>query len=419
MSLSRRAVSSLAQQCRRAFSSSAEIVGRPGEPIPAVTAVAQGAFVEKMHVPERLLMGPGPSNAHPSVLAAQSLPLLGHLHPPFLKIMDEIQDGLRYVLQTDSKYTLLVSGSGHSGMESCIANLLEPGEKIIVGNNGIWGSRVVDMAGRYGAEVINLEAGGGRSYSFEELKTAVETHKPAVLFLCQGESSTGVHQNLAGLGDLCKANGTLLLVDTVCSLGGVPFYFDAWGVDAVYSGSQKVLGGPPGAAPLAFSDRAMDKLHSRKTKVRSYYFDMNLVGDYWGWFDKRFYHHTGLVSTWYAMREALALTANQGLEKLWKEHRACHEQLWAGLGEMGLEPYVQNPDDRLVTINTIKVPEGVDWAAVVAHCMEKYNVEISGGLGPSVGQVWRVGILGHNATPANIAAVLAAIKSGLQAQGRL
>lgn len=372
-----------------------------------------------MVVPDRLLMGPGPSNAYPAVLAAQTLPLLGHMHPPMFKIMDDIQEGLRYLFQTDSKNTLLVSGSGHAGMEAVISNLLEAGDKIVVGNNGIWGSRVCDLADRYNAEVVDLHVEGGRGYTLDELTNAVETHKPAVLFLVQGESSTGVHQNLAGVGAMCKKNGVLLAVDTVCSLGGVPFFADAWGVDAMYSGSQKVLGAPPGASPLFFGERAMKKLADRKTKVASYYFDLNLVGDYWGWFGKRFYHHTGTISTWYAMREALAVVTGQGLESMWLQHRACHEQLWAGLSELGLEPYVPNPDERLVTVNTIKVPEGVDPVALVNHAMTKYNLEIAGGLGPSAGKVWRVGILGANAKPANITLVLEAFKSGLKEQGKL
>jgi len=370
-----------------------------------------------MVVPDRLLMGPGPSNAHPSVLAAQALPLLGHMHPPMFKIMDDIQEGLRYLFQTDSKNTLLVSGSGHAGMETVIANLLEPGDKIIVGNNGIWGSRVCDLAGRYQADVVDLQTKGGTGYTLQELTEAVAAHKPAVLFLVQGESSTGVHQNLAGVGAMCRANGVLLAVDTVCSLGGVPFYGDAWGVDAMYSGSQKVLGAPPGAAPIFFGERAMAKLHSRKTKVASYYFDLNLIGDYWGWFGKRFYHHTGTISTWYAMREALALVTDQGLESMWAQHKTCHDQLWKGLTELGLEPYVENPDERLVTVNTIKVPEGVDPVALITHAMTTYNLEIAGGLGPSAGKVWRVGILGVNAKQSNIALVLEAFKSGLKEQG--
>ena len=238
-------------------------------------------------------MGPGPANAYPRVLAAQTLPLLGHLHPPFVKIMDEIRDGLRYVFQTKDNTVCLMSGTGHAGMEASITNLLEPGETIVVGNAGIWGARVCDMAARYGAKVVPLETPSGTTFDIDTLASALRTHTPAVLFLCQGESSTGVHQSLAGLGNLCRETGTLLLVDTVCSLGGVPMHADAWGVDAIYSGSQKVLSGPPGAAPLFFGERAMAKLKSRKTKPTSYQLDLNLVGNYWGWDGPRTYHHTG------------------------------------------------------------------------------------------------------------------------------
>lgn len=342
------------------------------------------------------------------------------MHPPFFKIMDEIQEGLRYTFQTDTKYTLCVSGSGTSGMEAAIANLVEPGDKVLVGNNGIWGSRVADLAARYGAEVVEITTGGApRSFSLDEITRAVETHKPALLFLVQGESSMGVHQSFAGVGDVCKRNGTLLLVDTVCTLGGVPFFADAWGVDAMYSGSQKALAAPPGAAPFMLNPRAFEKLSNRKTKVASYYLDMTLVGDYWGWYDKRSYHHTGMVSMLYAMREALALVQEEGLDAMWSRHADMNKVLWQGLGEMGLEHFVPAPADRLMTVNTIKVPEGVDANAVIQHCMNKYKVEIAGGLGPSVGKVWRVGILGYNAQPQNIALVLEAMRDGLKAQGKL
>ncbi|MEW5300914.1 MAG: hypothetical protein WDW38_005173 [Sanguina aurantia] len=369
-----------------------------------------------LEVPSRLLMGPGPSNAHPRVLTAQSLPLLGHMHPPFLKIMDDIQDGLRYALQTKSKYTLMVSGTGHAGMEACIANLLEPGDKIVVGNTGIWGERVAEMSRRFRADVIELKAPVGATLSFEAIKASVELNKPAVLFLCQGESSTGTHQSLAGLGELCKANGTLLLVDTVCSLGGVPLFADSWGVDAIYSGSQKCLSGPPGAAPLFFSERALAKLQSRKDTPATYNLDMNLVGDYWGWFNKRSYHHTGPVSTLYAMREALAILQDEGLPAIWARTQACHDQLWHGLNGLGLESFIANKEDRLITVNTIRVPEGVDWAMLVKNAMDKYSVEISGGLGPTAGKVWRVGIMGYNARPQNIEMVISAFRDGLAQQ---
>jgi len=341
------------------------------------------------------------------------------LSPPLSPLLLLLPPPHTHKHQTDSKNVLMISGTGHGGMEACITNLLEPGETIVVGNAGIWGQRVCDMSARFGAKVVELKCETGKTFSKDELARSLREHKPAVLFLCQGESSTGVHQNLAGLGDLCRETGTLLLIDTVCSLGGVPMYADAWGVDAIYSGTQKVLSGPPGGAPLFFGPRAMEKLHKRKSKPTSYTWDLNLVGDYWGWNDpaKRSYHHTGCVSTWYAMREALALVGEAGLDKMWSEHRRLHESLWEGLRSMGLEPFVKDEADRLATVNTIRVPEGIDWAAVIKNSMDKFNVEIAGGLGPSAGKVWRVGIMGYNATDANVQLVLDAMKDGLKKQG--
>jgi len=301
-------------------------------------------------------------------------------------------------------------------MEAAIANLLEPGEKIVVGNKGIWGARVCDLSERYGAQVINLQKDGGHAFSLEELTKAVETHKPAVLFLCQGESSTGVHQSLAGIGEVCKKHGTLLLVDTVCSLGGVPIMADDWGVDCIYSGSQKCLSAPPGAAPFFMSERALNKLMNRKTKPATFNLDMTMIGDYWGWFDKRSYHHTGVVSTFYAMREALAIVNQEGLSNMWKRHEDMHQMLWEGLDKMGLKPYVENTGERLCTVNTIKVPHGVEWAKVIGNAMDKYQCEIAGGLGPSAGKVWRVGLMGMNAKPQNVKLVLSAMEDGLKQQ---
>ncbi|CAK0786663.1 hypothetical protein CVIRNUC_009877 [Coccomyxa viridis] len=370
-----------------------------------------------IQVPQRILMGPGPGNAHPRVLAAQSLPLLGHLHPPFLAIMDEIQDGLRYMFQTKSKYVCLISGTGHAGMEAAIANMLEPGETILVGNNGIWGQRIADLAERYGGKVISAEVPAGAALSLPKIKDELAKHKPAVLFLCQGESSTGAHQNLAGVAEACRAHDTILVVDTVCSLGAVPFYGDAWGIDCMYSGSQKVLGAPPGAAPFMLGERGFKKLQNRKTKVASYNFDLNLILDYWGCFGKRFYHHTGMISNWYGIREALAIASAEGLEAMWARHRKLHLYMWEELSKLGLEPFVEKEQYRLVSVNTIKVPEGVDALALCKNAMDKYSVEIAGGLGPTAGKVWRVGIMGYNAQLANVELVITAFRDGLKQQG--
>ncbi|DBB13735.1 hypothetical protein WJX82_008959 [Trebouxia sp. C0006] len=415
----RRAISGLTKAQERAFGAAATAPAQGLDAsLPEISENHKGP-VGVLQVPSRLLMGPGPANAYPRVLAAQSLPLLGHMHPPFFKIMDEIQEGLKYLFQTDLGNTLLISGTGHAGMEACIANCIEPGEKIVVGNNGIWGMRVADLAQRYGGNVVELKQAPGKSFSYKELKAAIEKNKPAALFLCQGESSTGVYQNLEGIGELCQKNGTLLIVDTVCSLGGVPFFADAWGIDCSYSGSQKCLSAPPGAAPLFLNQRTLEKIQNRKTKVATYNLDLNLVGDYWGLFGKRWYHHTGMVSTWYAMREALAISSEEGLKEQWQRHENMHHMLWDGLKSMGLKSFVENDSERLITVNTITVPEGLDWAAVIKNAMDKYSLEISGGLGGTAGKVWRVGLMGYNAQPAKVELVLAAFRDGLKQQGKL
>lgn len=375
------------------------------------------ALAGPFKVPNRLLMGPGPSNAHPRVLNAQSLPLLGHLHPPFLAIMDDIKAGLRYLFQTESKYVCLISGTGHAGMEAAIASLVEPGETVLIGNNGIWGVRAADIATRYGGKVEEITAPGGAAIPVDDIIAKVKAVKPAVLFLCQGESSTGVQQSLAGVGAACHEAGTLLLVDSVCTLGGAPLFCDAWGVDCSYSGTQKCLSAPPGAAPFMLSNKAYAKITSRKTTISSWYFDMSMCGKYWGWEGARFYHHTGPISTWYAVREALSIAMEEGLEAMWSRHQQVHRLLWDGLTGLGLQPFVEAKTDRLATVNTIKVPDGIDWLKLNTYVMDKYRLEIAGGLGPSAGKVWRIGVMGYNATPSNIAVVLAAFKDGLQAQG--
>ncbi|CAG9462368.1 unnamed protein product [Pedinophyceae sp. YPF-701] len=406
----------LARGVRSLSGSSAASKACPGETLPPISNAHKFDGTKALDIPNRFLMGPGPANAYPRILAAQAMPLLGHLHPPLLKIMDECQEGLRYLFQTDSKYTLLVSGTGHAGMEAAIANLLEPGETIVVGNKGVWGTRVCDLSERYGAKVVDMKGEGGKAFDLATIEANLKEHKPAVLFLCQGESSTGVHQSLAGLGDLCKKYDTLLLVDTVCSLGGVPLYADDWGVDCIYSGSQKCLSAPPGASPFFFSERALQKLMSRKTKPATFNLDMTMIGDYWGWWDKRSYHHTGVVSTFYAMREAFAIVNNEGLEAMWKRHQDMHEMLWEGLTKFGLKPYVEDDAARLATVNTIRAPDGVDIAKVIGNAMEKYSVEISAGLGPSAGKVWRIGLMGMNARPQNVRLVLNAFEDGLKQQ---
>lgn len=312
-----------------------------------------------------------------------------------------------------------------TGMEAVVANLLEPGDSILVGTSGIWGERVSDMAARFGDRVsrVTPDVSGG-SIPVSKIIAAVNEQKPTVVFLVQGESSTGVHQNLSPqIGQACRAAGSLLVVDSVASLGGVPFYADEWLVDAGYAGSQKVLSAPPGAAPLFFGERALEKLAKRKTPPATYNLDLNLVGTYWGWFlpaKPRSYHHTGMISMWYAMREALAVLREENggqLERTWERHSAMAARLWEGLSGLGLEPFAASPEDALATVNTIVVPEGVDWAALCAHALDEYHLEVAGGLGPTAGKVWRVGVMGRNACPECVDLVVAAFRSGLAAQG--
>eukprot|EP00127_Corallochytrium_limacisporum_P007285 Clim_evm26s246 gene=Clim_evmTU26s246 len=368
----------------------------------------------RLDVPERTLMGPGPSNAHSRILSAMSLPLLGHLHPPFLKIMDDTMGMLRYLFQTDNEYTLAVSATGHGAMECGVANLVEPGDKVLVAVTGIWGERVSDMVARYGGEVAQIKADLGKTIPIADLKVAIEKEKPAVLFLCHGESSTGTMQPIEGLSEVCKANNCLLFVDAVCTMGGAPLFVDKWGIDCCYSGSQKALSAPPGASPITFSPRAVEKFKNRKTKVRSYYFDMNLLGRYWGLDGARFYHHTGPISTIYALREAAAIVNEEGLEAAQARHQACADALYAGLEAIGLKPFVENKADRLPTVTTITIPESVkDPMKLLKYLMDNYNLEVSGGLGPTAGKTFRVGLMGHNAQKLNVMFTCEALKDAL------
>uniref|UniRef100_A0A6M2DD09 Alanine--glyoxylate aminotransferase n=1 Tax=Xenopsylla cheopis TaxID=163159 RepID=A0A6M2DD09_XENCH len=327
---------------------------------------------EELVVPEKLLMGPGPSNCPPRVLQAMSKPVLGHLHPECTKIMDDIKEGIRYVFQTRNALTLAVSASGHGGMEAVLCNLLEPGELVLIAVSGIWGLRAADMARRYGARVQLLESALGCSLTVEEIESALATHCPKLFFVTHGDSSTGVLQKIEGLGDLCHKHNCMLAVDTVAALGGTPFFADRWGVDAVYTGSQKVLAAPPGITPISFSQRAQEKIFARKTPVTVYYWDMTLLGDYWYCFGRpRIYHHTISSNLLYALREALLIACEEGLESMWHRHETAAKRLHKGLQNLGLELLVQDECSRLPNVTTIKVPPGVDWMKVCAYTMKK------------------------------------------------
>ncbi len=364
----------------------------------------------QLDTPPRLLLGPGPSNAHPRVLQALSMRQVGHLDPKFIELMNENQELLRYAWQTDNQLTIPVSGTGSAAMEACFANLIEPGDSVLVGINGYFGHRMADMAGRYGAEVATIMRPWGEVFSLEEIEAALQKNRPKILGLVHAETSTGACQPLEGVAELCRQHDCLLLVDTVTSLGGVPVFLDAWGVDAAYSGSQKCLSCPPGIAPVSFGERAVEKLNSRKTKVANWYLDLTMVGKYWG--SERTYHHTAPINMNYGLREALRLVAEEGLEARWKRHQRTAEFFWAGLKEIGLSCHVPRPH-RLPSLTTVCVPEGVDAQKTAKLLLHEFNIEIAGGLGELAGKVWRVGLMGFNSRRENALLLLNALKTAL------
>ncbi|WP_414515541.1 alanine--glyoxylate aminotransferase family protein [Nostoc sp. PCC 9305] len=363
-----------------------------------------------LEIPSRLLLGPGPSNAHPTVLQAMNTSPVGHLDPAFLALMDEIQSLLRYVWQTENSLTIAVSGTGTAAMEATIANAVEPGDVVLIGVAGYFGNRLVDMAGRYGADVRTITKPWGQVFNLDELQTALKTHRPAILALVHAETSTGARQPLEGVADLCSEFGTLLLVDTVTSLGGVPLFLDAWGVDLAYSCSQKGLGCPPGASPFTMSARAVEKLQQRQTKVANWYLDMLLLGKYWG--AERTYHHTAPINLYYALREALRLLAEEGLANSWQRHQKNVEYLWEGLENLGLSMHVEQ-EYRLPTLTTVRIPAGVDGKAIARQLLNEHNIEIGGGLGELAGKVWRVGLMGFNSRKESVDQLLAALRQVL------
>lgn len=368
----------------------------------------------QLDMPPRLLLGPGPSNIHPRVRQALGMHEVGHLDPKFIEIMNETQELLRYVWQTDNRFTIPVSGTGSAAMEATLANCVEPGDVVLIGVNGYFGERLCDMASRYGAEVRRLEKPWGEVFTPEEIGSALQEHRPAILGLVHGETSTGAMQPMQGIGKLCREFDCLLLLDTVTSLGGAPVFLDGWHVDLAYSGSQKCLGCPPGIAPLTLGERALDKLNRRKSRVANWYLDMSLVGKYWG--NERTYHHTAPINMNYALREALRLISEEGLEARWERHQANAEMLWEGLEELGIGCHVRK-EHRLPSLTTALVPDGVDSKAVSVYLLKNYNIEMAAGLGQLAGKVWRIGLMGFNSRPENVLLLLSALKKALEAVG--
>jgi alanine-glyoxylate transaminase/serine-glyoxylate transaminase/serine-pyruvate transaminase len=370
--------------------------------------------INQLKPSHRLLLGPGPSDVEPRVLQAMATPLVGHLDPQFLEIMNETQDMLRQLFQTQNRLTFPVSGTGSAGMETCVVNLIEPDDRMIVCINGVFGQRMADVAQRAGAVVTTLERPWGDVFDLGQIRDALKKVRPKVLGIVHAETSTGAWQPVAELGGLCHENDTLLLMDTVTSLGGVPVEIDPWGADAVYGGTQKCLSCPPGLAPVTFSARAVDVLNRRKTKVQSWYLDMAMVQRYWG--EERFYHHTAPISMIYALREALRVIFEEGLEARWARHVKHHRALKTGLAALGIS-YSAAEGHQLPTLNAVRIPGGADDLVIRKRLLADFGIEIGGGLGDFKGKVWRIGLMGHSSRANNVLVFLAALEQCLLAQG--
>jgi alanine-glyoxylate transaminase/serine-glyoxylate transaminase/serine-pyruvate transaminase len=362
--------------------------------------------------PPRLLLGPGPSDVAPSVLRAMAQPLVGHLDPVFVKLMEEIKTMLREVFQTKNEMTFPVSGTGSAGMEFCCANLIEPGDEVIIGVNGVFGTRMGDVAERCGARVTKVESAWGTIITPQQIADALKkVSQPKFVALVHAETSTGALTPVEEISQLAHDAGALFLLDTVTSLAGCPVRIDAWNVDAVYSGTQKCLSAPPGLSPVSLSPRAMEVAAKRKTKVQSWYLDVNLLSSYWG--QERVYHHTAPITMNYGLHEALRLVLTEGLENRWARHEENYFLLKKGLAELGLE-IVSQAGHQLWQLNAVGVPAGVDELSVRRQLLADYNIEIGAGLGPLKGKIWRIGLMGAGSTKENVATVLNALRQILK-----
>ncbi|HHE74842.1 MAG: alanine--glyoxylate aminotransferase [Deltaproteobacteria bacterium] len=359
-------------------------------------------------IEEILLMGPGPSCVHDTVYEALSKKSLGHLDPYFIRIMDAIKKDLRILLKTDNTLTIPMSGTGSSGMEACFVNLIEKDDSVLVLINGVFGMRMQDVAQRLGAHVDTLEFEWGTPVVTGEVQSKLRNKSYKIVAVVHAETSTGVKNPVQEIGALLKNSETIYLVDAVTSLGGIEIAMDAWGIDALYSGTQKCLSCPPGLAPLSFSEKAVAALENRKTKVPNWYLDLSMIKKYWKG-ATRAYHHTAPINMHYGLYQALQLIMEEGLEKVYQRHMACHEELVSGLEIMGLSMLVA-PVDRLPMLNSVRVPDGVDEAAVRSTLLNQYKIEIGAGLGPLAGKIWRIGLMGHTARQENVSRLLAALK---------
>jgi alanine-glyoxylate transaminase/serine-glyoxylate transaminase/serine-pyruvate transaminase len=360
----------------------------------------------ELDIPARTLLGPGPSTVDPRVLRAMAAPLVGHLDPTFLELMDRTQLMLRQVFETHNPLTLAVPGTGSAGMEAALANIIEPGDSVLVCSNGFFSLRMAEMARRYGAQVQLISRPWGEIFTPSEIKQALEAQPAKIVALVHAETSTGALQPLDEIAQIVHQYGALLLVDAVTSLGGLPVRVDATGIDICYSGSQKCLSCPPGLAPITLSQRAEQALSARKIPVANWYLDLNLLGKYWG--SERAYHHTAPISTVYAFYEGLRLAVAEGLAARWERHTRNARLLWDGLEALGMTLHVPL-EYRLPSLTTVRIPQGVDDVQIRGRLLKEYNLEIGGGLGELKGKVWRIGLMGYSSRPENVLLLLAAL----------
>lgn len=366
------------------------------------------------HSKERILLGPGPSCVDPRVLQAMARPMIGHLDPQFIEIMEDVQEGLRYVCQTKNQFTIPISGTGSAGMETCLCNLIEEGDGVIVGVNGVFGERMSDIVQRCRGKLYRVEAPWSEIILPEAIESALKVSKAKLVALVHAETSTGVLQPLEEISRIAREYDALLLVDAVTSLGGMPLEMDKRNIDICYSGTQKCLSVPPGLSPISLNQRALEKIYKRKNSVQSWYLDLTMISRYWS--SERLYHHTAPISMIFALNEGLKIIKEEGLEKRFQRHQHNHQALVAGLEAMGLSMLVKK-EYRLWSLNAVKVPESISESNVRGKLLEKYNIEIGAGLGKFKGKVWRIGLMGHSSNKNNVLLCLAALEDILIEEG--
>ncbi len=370
--------------------------------------------IKSFSVPDRILMGPGPSNVHPRVLAAMAKPTIGHLDPAFIDLMDQIKLQLRYTFQTKNEVTFPVSGPGSVGMETCLVNLIEPGNKVAVCVNGVFGGRMREIISRCGGIPVVIDIPWGSAVDPQKFEDAFKENPGIKLSaFVHAETSTGARSDIKTLTEISHKYNCLAVADTVTSLGGIPVKTDEWDIDAVYSGSQKCLSCPPGLSPVSFNQRALDAIKNRKTKVQSWFMDIDLITSYWGSGSKRSYHHTAPINALYGLNEALLLLAEEGLENSWARHKENSDILIDGLKKLGLSTFVKD-EDRLPELITVLVPDGIDEAKVRNKLLNDFNIEIGAGLGALAGKIWRIGLMGYTSNRGNINLCLEALSNALK-----